>query len=31
MASLLEFCNQVIHIQLLPSKQLVKVTSDLLK
>jgi len=31
MASLLEFCNQAIHINLLRSKQSVKVTSALLK
>ena len=31
MASLLEFCNQAIHITLLRSKQSVKVTSALLK
>lgn len=31
MASLLEFCNQTIHIHLLRSKQAVKVTSALLQ
>ena len=31
MASLLEFCNQAIHINLLRSKQSVKVTSALLQ
>ncbi|MBJ2163952.1 hypothetical protein IHV84_08300 [Acidovorax sp. IB03] len=31
MASLLEFCNQTIHIHLLRSKQSVKVTSALLQ